>query len=253
MIGHSITPPEVKRQSFSSRLSVRLYNSTLGKKDQTQVERLDVKLHELIHYLCRRVGVPWLRGWRHRWRLGKCGPLFFVGKGVKLYFPRYLTVGDGVAIGDYSYLNCLSLQGVRIGDNVRLKEYVWLQVTSMLNDVGKGITIGENTYIGPNCLLGGAGGIQIGANCTFGAHVDLLAENHAFDRTDLPINQQGTVREGIVVGDDCWIGDRVIVLDGVTVGYGCVIGAGSVVTRDIPEYCIAVGNPARVVRKRSKS
>ena len=85
---------------------------------------------------------------------------------------------------------------------------------------------------------------------TVGAHVDILAENHNFDDPELPINQQGVKRRGVVIGEDCWIGNRATVLDGVRIGRGSVIGAAAVVTGDIPEFSVAVGSPARVLRDR---
>lgn len=69
---------------------------------------------------------------------------------------------------------------------------------------------------------------------------------------ELPIREQGVTREGIIIEDDCWLGSGVKVLDGVTIGKGCVIGANSVVTKDIPPYSVAVGAPARVIKKRGE-
>ncbi|MDH3026960.1 DapH/DapD/GlmU-related protein [Gordonia alkanivorans] len=67
------------------------------------------------------------------------------------------------------------------------------------------------------------------------------------------IEQGYSARKPVVIGDDVWIGARVIILPGVTVGRGCVIGAGSVVAKDIPEYTIAAGNPCRVIRNREQN
>jgi acetyltransferase-like isoleucine patch superfamily enzyme len=83
-----------------------------------------------------------------------------------------------------------------------------------------------------------------------GQHVGFHPENHNFDRTDIPIREQGTTRLGITIEDDVWVGSNAIFLDGAHVGKGCVIGAGSVVRGNIPAYSIAVGVPAKVVRSR---
>jgi maltose O-acetyltransferase len=78
-----------------------------------------------------------------------------------------------------------------------------------------------------------------------------MTNAHAFDDVDVPINQQGNLEtREVVIGDDVWIGTRVIIMPGVTIGSGSVIGAGSIVTKDIPGMSIAVGNPARVIRNR---
>jgi len=72
---------------------------------------------------------------------------------------------------------------------------------------------------------------------------------HNYDRIDIPMSAQGGAKKRIAIGDDCWIGSHSIVMDDLATG--CVIGAGSIVTKPIPDYSIAVGNPARVVRNRS--
>ena len=77
---------------------------------------------------------------------------------------------------------------------------------------------------------------------------------HRFDRTDIPMREQGyTPVRPVVIGDDCWIGSRVTIMPGVTLGRGCVVGAGAVVTRDVPPYAVVAGVPARVVRYRNQS
>ncbi len=212
--------------------------------------KVETRAGELLYYLYRKGAWSWVRGALIRWRLREAGRRLFVGARAEILFPDHLSVGDNVAIGKDCYMNCLSVEGVRLGHNVRLKQNVWLQVSSHLTEKGKGISIGENGYIGPFCILGGGGGITLGRNVTLGASVDLLAENHRFGSTDAPINQQGVIRKGIVIEDDCWIGNKAVVLDGVTIGRGSVIGAASVVTRDVPPWSVAAGNPARLLRSR---
>jgi acetyltransferase-like isoleucine patch superfamily enzyme len=112
------------------------------------------------------------------------------------------------------------------------------------------IHIGENTFIGPSTCIAGPGNIKIGKNCLIGAQSGIFANNHNFADLELPIREQGVTRQGIVIEDDCWLGSGTKVLDGVTIGKGSVIGAGSVVTKDIPSLSIAVGVPARVIKKR---
>ena len=79
----------------------------------------------------------------------------------------------------------------------------------------------------------------------------IYTSNHGMDRTDIPMwKQQSTEVEPVVIGNDVWIGARVIILPGVHIGDGCVIGAGSVVTKDVEEYTVVAGNPAKFIRKR---
>ena len=211
---------------------------------------IDARWSELAGYAWQRGGATRIRGLWLALRLGRCGGRLFVGRHVRVLFPRRLRVGRNVLIGDQSYVSAYGRDGIEIGDNVSLREHAWVQVTSRLDEPGAGLTIGDGTYIGPRCVLGAGGGIRIGTRVLFGAGVQLLAEDHVFQDPDDPITAQGVRRRGITVEDEAWIGNSAIVLDGVTIGKGAVIGAGAVVTRDVPAGAIAAGNPARVIRMR---
>jgi acetyltransferase-like isoleucine patch superfamily enzyme len=231
-----------------SRLKTWVYRTALGRP--AAVGDVSIPYRDLAAYLWYRGGLAWLRGlWWRLW-LGGCGGRLFVGRRVRLRYPRYIRVGRNVSIGDEASISGLSREGVHLGDHVRLREHVWIQATSTLDNLGVGLRIGEGTYIGPRCLLGAGGGIVIGRHVTLGAAVHVLAENHAFADPDRPIHEQGVTRRGITIEDDVWIGNAAIVLDGVRIGRGAVIGAGAVVTRDVAAGVIAVGNPARVVGVR---
>jgi acetyltransferase-like isoleucine patch superfamily enzyme len=232
-------------------LKTRTYRWALGTDTRTRVQDVEVSFPELLYYLWKRGGTSWLRGLLLRHRFKQCGSRLLVGRRVDILFPRYISLGRNVRIGDYGYLNGLSREGVRLGDNVRLREHVWIQCTSGLDTLGKGLVIGDDTYVGPRCMLGAGGGIRIGANVTLGAAVDLLAENHGFSDADVLIREQGVTRQGIALEDDVWIGNRGIVLDGVRVSRGAVVGAGSVVTKDVPPYTVVAGNPARPIGRRA--
>jgi maltose O-acetyltransferase len=114
---------------------------------------------------------------------------------------------------------------------------------------GKRISIGDNSGIGFRAQLSGK--ITIGRDVMMGKDVNMMTYNHKFDRRDIPMWQQGfKEEEPIVIHDDVWIGNRVLILPGVTVGRGAIIGACSVVTKDVPEYSIVAGNPARIIGMR---
>lgn len=117
---------------------------------------------------------------------------------------------------------------------------------------GRGICIGTNSGIGVDCIISGP--VDIGDNVMMGPRCMLYARNHAFQSTDIPMNQQGFANfRPIRIEDDVWIGAGVIILGGVTVGTGAIIAAGSVVTRDVARMTIAGGNPARLIRNREPS
>lgn len=112
------------------------------------------------------------------------------------------------------------------------------------------IKIGDNTSVNRGCEFFAAhlaigGTITIGANCALGPHVKIFAGGHDYGTKNLAV-----IAGPVVIDDFVWIGGSSTILSGVHIGEGAVIGAGSVVTRDIPPYCIAVGNPARVIKKR---
>lgn len=137
-------------------------------------------------------------------------------------------------------------------------EGVWLEKPFRCN-YGNNITIGENTFINCDCMFCDDNTITIGKDVMIAPRVQLYAAKHPVDPRerilDIPLSEQANqlpyrVSSGpIVIEDKCWLGGGVIVLAGVTIGEGSVIGAGSVVTKDIPPYSVAVGNPCRVIRK----
>lgn len=109
------------------------------------------------------------------------------------------------------------------------------------------VTIGADCTLNPFTTVRGE--IRMGDGVRIGAHTSILGFNHGM-APDRSVHRQPTTSAGIRIGSDVWIGSHVVILDGVTIGDHCVIGAGSVVTRDLPDWSIAVGNPARVIRDR---
>lgn len=94
------------------------------------------------------------------------------------------------------------------------------------------------------------GPLRIGDNVMMGPEVTILTHTHRIDRTDIPMGKQGSMVSEVIIGDDVWIGMRAIILPGVRIGSGVVIGAGAVVTKDVPDYAVVGGVPARVIRYR---
>ena len=113
------------------------------------------------------------------------------------------------------------------------------------------ISIGDYSNIGANCRLGTTSKIVFGKHVLLAANCYIGGAQHTFDRIDIPIMRQGyESKGGVAIEDDVWLGAGVTVLDGVRIGTGCVIGAGSVVTKDLPPYSIALGVPARITGSR---
>jgi acetyltransferase-like isoleucine patch superfamily enzyme len=107
--------------------------------------------------------------------------------------------------------------------------------------------VGRCVYVGAGCYLGD---VTLEDDVLLGSGVSIMngSAQHGIDRLDVPIREQPGIWPRITIGTDTWIGDRAIVM--ADVGKHCVIGAGSVVTKPIPDYAIALGTPARVIRYR---
>lgn len=131
----------------------------------------------------------------------------------------------------------------------------------MLTECGKRVNIEKNAIFSAKVTLGDYSGIGINAKiygachigrCVMmGADVTIITRNHCFERTDIPMMEQGFCAEQpVYIGDDVWIGDRALILPGVHIGTGCIVAAGAVVTKDVPDYAIVAGVPAKVIRDR---
>ena len=168
--------------------------------------------------------------------------------------PRAQVHGMNVEIGEKCFLD--DQVTIYVADEtarVVLSDGVYLYRGTVLEAAKGGeIRIGSGTHIQPYCTLNSVvGKLAIGQNVQIAAHCGFFPYRHRMDRVDIPIQNQGfTSKGGIVIEDDVWIGTGVKVMDGVRLGSGSVVGAGAVVTRDVPPYGIAVGSPARVIRKR---
>jgi virginiamycin A acetyltransferase len=110
-----------------------------------------------------------------------------------------------------------------------------------------GAILGENVYIGPRCHLGL---VTIGRDTLIGpaVHIPSGAQTHGTDDPNMPIREQRHERKRITIGSGCWIGSAAVVM--ADVGEGTVVGAGAVVTHPLPDYVVAVGVPAKVIRSR---
>lgn len=114
-------------------------------------------------------------------------------------------------------------------------------------DHGNGIRLGEHVFINANCTFLDGAFITIGAHTLIGPNVQIYTPHHPLNY--LERREEKEYSYPVSIGSDCWIGGGSIILPGITIGDRTVIGAGSVVTKDIPSDCVAVGNPAVVKKK----
>ncbi len=114
---------------------------------------------------------------------------------------------------------------------------------------GKDIEIGDNSGVGINARIQGP--LTIGKNVMMGPDVLIYTRNHNFHDVTVPMLAQGEQEpQAVIIQDDVWIGARVIILPGVKIGKGSILAAGSVVTKNVPEYSIVAGVPAKVINNR---
>lgn len=157
-----------------------------------------------------------------------------LGRSSIVYAPVILQNAHNIIIKDNSTI----LSGAR------MQSY-----QGLVNSSPK-IKIGNNCYIGYNFSALAGANITIGNNVLIASNVLLSSENHSIDPiSDLEYMNQPLIAAPIKIENGCWIGEKVIILPGVEIGQKSIIGAGSVVTKSIPAYSIAVGNPARIIKQ----
>ncbi|CAG7925712.1 unnamed protein product [Penicillium olsonii] len=135
-------------------------------------------------------------------------------------------------------------------------------------DYGFNVKLGENVFVNFNCVFIDTCPITVGARTLFGPNVHIYSGTHPLDPAVRNGTQGPETGKPVVIGEDCWLAGNVTVLPGITIGRGCTIGAGSVVTKvfpafdrhsgscpvpnymqDVPDFHVAVGNPARITRR----
>ncbi|MFN5115221.1 MAG: acyltransferase [Acidimicrobiaceae bacterium] len=143
-------------------------------------------------------------------------------------------------------------QFISIGDNTLIGPGVALSAgmvpgqECITNPV---VTIGDRCLIGKGSGIVGHFSITIGNDVWTGHHVYITDQNHGYEDVTRPISEQSQPERAVSIGNGSWLGHGSIVLPGVTIGEHVVVGANSVVTKDIPSFSVAVGSPARVIRR----
>ncbi len=169
---------------------------------------------------------------------GEARPRFW----VKLFLnPFFHQKGKGSTIRWQSRIDVLPFNKFVLGAGSAIEDYCTIN-----NGVGN-VIIGKNTLIGMGNTL--IGPIKIGNNVIFAQNIVASALNHEYRDPNLPIYKQPIITKEIIIEDDCWIAANAVITAGVTIGKHSVIAAGAVVTKDIPPYCVAVGNPAKILKK----
>ena len=137
-------------------------------------------------------------------------------------------------------------------ENIELGNNIYVGHNTILKGYYKNsLTIGDNVWIGQNCFFHSAGGIRIGNNVGIAPHVKVLTSFHKEQGREIPILLSKIEFQSVTIEDDSDIGIGSIILPGVQIGKGVQIGAGAVVTKNIPDYAVAFGVPAQVIKFRN--
>lgn len=133
------------------------------------------------------------------------------------------------------------------GKNCIINEYAYFQLTRPEPKV----IIGDSVVVGRHNMITAKGVIKIGNYCRIGAYVQIIDHDHGIAKDALIMDQEAKI-EPVTIGEDVWIGAGAKILKGVRIGAHAVIGANAVVTGDVPEYAIAAGVPAKIMKYRGE-
>jgi len=200
-----------------------------------------------IGRMATRLALLPVEPFKHRYPLAALYPHGFTSPDAKIC-KATLVRGKNVYIGSAVTLFRQSDGGrITLGDNVHLNDGIRIETGS-----GGSVEIGDGTYVQPSCQFTAyVGSIRVGKNVQIAPRCAFYPYNHGVLR-GTSMKAQPLVSQGdIVVSDEAWLGYGVIVLDHVTIGTGAVIGAGSIVKDDVPDFAVAAGVPAKVIKMRA--
>lgn len=142
------------------------------------------------------------------------------------------------------------IENMMFGNNVIVDKDCWINIVERRAGDEILIKIGDNSHIGRRTTISAANKIEIGKNVIFGPNVLISDHNHEYKNIDIPISNQGidSSKNVLIIGDDSWIGTNSVIIGNVKIGKHSVVAANSVVLKDIPDYCMAAGNPAKVIK-----
>ena len=161
---------------------------------------------------------------------------------VKMFFnPIVHKRGKHACIRRRSRIDVLPFNKFNVGAFSTIEDF------SVVNNAVGDVIIGDRTRIGLSNVI--IGPVEFGNDIMTAQHVALSGLNHGFEDITIPTSRQKVTTAKIVIEDEVWIGANAVIVPGVTIGKHSVIGAGSVVTKSVPPYSVAVGNPAKIVKQ----
>ena len=179
--------------------------------------------------------------------------LFRVGHGTYLWKKKFGSFGKRTSIAYPAFVT--HRECIFIGANTVILKWSRIQNFNpqdhrSISASGCKIVIGDRCYIGFHFTILNSSQITIGNDVLIASQVIITSENHGINpESDIPYMNQPLESRNVEICDGCWIGEKVCIMPGVKIGKKSIIGAGSIVVRSIPDYCIAAGNPAKVIKK----
>lgn len=239
-------------KGYYIKVKNRLINTIISKikKEPYKIDE-EITSSILISIVCEKMFML-IRGIFNKIFFKKSKGTLFIGKKVKIKCRKKIEFKGSATIEDGCFINALSQKGIKIGNNFSLGRNSIIECTGVIRELGEELIIGNNVGIAANAFIAMRGKLEIGSNTIFGPGVSIHAENHNFDSLNTPIRLQGATRKGIKIGEDCWIGSKAIILDGVNIGNHVIVAAGAVVNKDVPDYAIVGGVPAKVIKMRKE-
>jgi acetyltransferase-like isoleucine patch superfamily enzyme len=199
---------------------------------------MDSKKLSILHYLFKFLQNPYGAMWTKLWPF------------VRLIYKRqFMQFGDSIILPP---TRILGGQYISIGNNTVIEHHCELNAT-VLNNVTTNnpiIKIGDRCYINPFNRIGATSCLEIHDDVLMASNIFISDSDHQYVDISTPIRDQPWISKGpVIIESGCWLGDGVKIFGGVKIGKNSVVGANSVVLKDIPSYSVAVGIPARVIKK----
>lgn len=181
-----------------------------------------------MHFFNRIIrSFRWLY-WRNKF--GSTSSKVLIGSHVTFQHPNLLHFGKGVGIGKHTYfLPCTRFAGISYTPQIIIGDYCSIGIRNSFAAIDK---------------------VQIGNNVLFAGYVHITDHSHGYEDINLPVKKQKLISKGpVIIEDDCWLGFGCEILSGVHIGKHSIVAARAVVTKDVPDYSIVAGNPAKIIKK----
>ncbi|WP_322975002.1 acyltransferase [Pedobacter sp. MC2016-05] len=193
-------------------------------KSLLKVVKQNQRLKKIIHWIL----IP----------SGEARPRLWVSLFINPFFHKR---GKKSRIRTRTRMDVLPFNAFELGESSVIEDFCTIN-----NGVGD-VKIGKETLIGMSNVI--IGPVQIGNEVILAQNVVISGLNHEYENINLSISKQPVKTAPIIINDGCWIAANVVITSGVTIGEHVVIAAGSVVTKDIPSFSVAAGNPAKVIKQ----